>query len=45
MVVVEKKSNCLYEIKSWDTAAITKDLIRTLGGHMKNYGRTELVLK
>lgn len=43
-VIVEKKSNCL-EIKSCGTAAITKDLIRTLRHHMKNYGRTELVLK
>lgn len=45
MAVVEKKSNRLHEIKSWDTAAITKDLIRSLGDHMKNYGRAELVLK
>jgi len=36
MVAAEKKSKCLNEIKSWDTAAITKDLIRTLGHCMKN---------
>lgn len=45
MVVVEKKSCHIDEIKSWDTADITKDVIRTLGHHMKNYGRTEPVLK